>query len=324
MARPKRIDLPFTLYHVMSRTISGETAFKGAGDYLKFLFYLQKYVFLFDFRVHVYCLLPNHFHLLLESGKKASLSELMRRLLTAYTVYFNRKHARHGHLFQGRFKSLVVDKADYLLPLSSYIHSNPSRLKKQVDPESYKWSSLHYYLKGGEPTYLHTGEVLGWFRGGRKQYARFVKKGLSEDIKPGIIQQRFVGNEAFVKRWLGRLAQSEKRGARAAAAENKAIRKNKEEVDEQAKAIVRLVAEEYGYTPETLLNRRKQKGVLGDARTVLANLLRDHIPWTCKEIARFMNLKNYTTIYHHLEKIRENKDLDAIYKKIGKKWNPQS
>ena len=139
-----RIDLPFCLYHVISRTNSGEIAFTGKREMDKFLGYLEKYSKIFNFRIHAWCLMPNHFHLLLESTDQARLSELMRRLLTAYTIFCNRRRGRHGHLFQGRFKSFVVDKSEYLLELSRYIHLNPARMKKQVDPEIYYGSSLRF------------------------------------------------------------------------------------------------------------------------------------------------------------------------------------
>jgi len=316
MARPKRIDLPFTLYHVMSRTISGELAFKGPGDYRKFFHYLGEYARLFDFRVHAFCLLPNHFHLLLECGRNTALSELMRRLLTAYTIYFNKRHGRHGHLFQGRFKSLVVDKADYLLPLSSYIHSNPSRLKRAVDPETYEWSSLHYYLKGGEPVFLYTGEILGWFHGDRKEYARFVKDGLNEQTKPAIIGQRYIGNEPFVRRLKQRLEQREKKVKPSETLEKREKDTCRKEEERRAGLILLLVAEEYDYPPEILLQGQRRRGSLGQARTVLANILRDYLPWSCRVIAEFMKLKDYTTIYHHQERLRENKHLIAAYRKI--------
>ena len=85
MARPKRIDLPLCLYHVHSRTNSGDAAFLDSKDKQKFLYYLEKYLVLLSFRVHAWCLMANHFYLLLESGERVGLSEFMRRLLTAYT-----------------------------------------------------------------------------------------------------------------------------------------------------------------------------------------------------------------------------------------------
>lgn len=316
MARPKRIDVPHTLYHVMSRTISGEAAFRGDGDYLKFLHYLAKYVHLFHYRVHGYCLLSNHFHLLLESGPHAFLSELMRRLLTAYTVYYNRRHSRHGHLFQGRFKSMVVEKANYLLPLSRYIHTNPSRGKKPLDPETYKWSSLHFYLDGKEPAFLFTKEILGWFQGKRRAYADFIREGLNEKTKFLIVSQRFVGGQAFVKRWDERLKKmaNPKDVGRTSMEKSKLIQREAEE--QQADMIVRSVARAYGYKPEVLISGRSRRGALGQARTILCNLLRDYLPWSCRSIAEFLKIKEVAMIYHHRNKLIKNRELREIYSRM--------
>jgi len=156
MTRPKRIDLSFSLYHILSRTNSGDTAFQDNKDRSKFLEYVSRYTQLFDYRIHAWCLMSTHFHLFLESDQVPQLSEFMRRLLTAYTVYYNRRHRRHGHLFQGRFKSYIVDKSDYFLSLSRYIHLNPRETERPQDPFRYQGSSLRYYIKGGEPNFLHT------------------------------------------------------------------------------------------------------------------------------------------------------------------------
>jgi len=318
MSRPRRINVPFTLYHAMSRTNSGDIAFHDPKDHLKFLHYLQQYVILFDFRVHVFCLMGNHFHLLLESRRNASISELMRRLLTAYTVYYNRRYDRHGHLFQGRFKSLVVDKSNYLLPLSRYIHNNPVRLGQLSFPETYKWSSLHYYIKGNEPSFLYTGEILGWFQGQRKEYARFVREGLTEQTKPVIISQKFIGGEAFVKRWINRLKQwdMEEQKGKTLPSCVKSQGAGREEEKSRAALFLGLVAREYRFAPEALRQARVRQGAIGEARTILINLLRDYLPWTCQEIAEFMNLSHKTMIYHHQSKLRKNGDLRNKYEKI--------
>ena len=129
MARPKRIDLPFSLYHVLSGTNKRDKAFRDSRDENTFLSFVEKYSNIFSLRIHAWCLMPTFFHLLLETTDRPSLSEFMRRLLTAYTMYFNRRHKRNGYLLQGRFKSYIVDKTNYLLDLSRYIHLIPVETK---------------------------------------------------------------------------------------------------------------------------------------------------------------------------------------------------
>ena len=167
MARPKRIDLPDSLYFVHSRTDKGESAFADQKDRENFLMQISKCAGIYSFRVHAWCLMRDHFLLLLESTNRPGLSEFMRRLLTAYTVYFNRRHGRDGNLFHGRYKSYLVDKTDCLTDLSRHVHLAPAGGHYKADPFSYKSSSLQYYMKRGEPDFLFTQDILSHFRGRR-------------------------------------------------------------------------------------------------------------------------------------------------------------
>jgi putative transposase len=304
MARIKRIDLPFTLYHVFSRTNSGDLAYKDSRDRAKFLEYLSKYVQIFEFRVHAWCLMPNHFHLLLESMKHPLLSEFMRRLLTAYTVFFNRRHERHGHLFQGRFKSVVVDKSDYLLALSRYIHLNPVLSGGAGEPEAYQGSSLRFYLKGGEPAFLCTNEILSWFEGDREKYGKFIREGMNEDIKPMIIQRRFIGSQQFVRRLNSRLHYISRKGSRAHAAALKENLNKIEEENARASDILKAVADYFGRSQEEIQKGRFARNELFNARAVCAVLLREYLPWTCHDVEDFLCVKN--VFYQYQAHIKQN------------------
>jgi len=316
MVRPKRIDLPFALYHVFSRTNSGDTAFTDRRDRDRFLEYLAKYTDIFSFRIHAWCLMPNHFHFILESTDRPALSEFMRRLLTAYTVYFNRRHGRHGHLFQGRFKSFLVDKTDYLLALSWYVHHNPARMTQPLDPEKYEGSSLQYYIHGGDPPYLHTKEILTWFEGDRQKYAEFMRRGLDEQNKPSILQQRYIGGEAFARRMntrLGFLAQSDSRASKGRARREQAtIEKERD----QAEKILKAVTEYFKCDPQRIMQGYYCRGDVGRARTVFMGLLRDCLPWTNSQIAQYLGLKQKGGIYYHLEQIRKSQDLTKAFQSI--------
>src|SRR3989338_2495337 len=114
MARPLRIEFPGAFYHLYSRGNEGKEVFRSPTDYELLLFILKDTAERFDLVVHALCLMPNHFHLLIET-KDANLSHAMKRLLGLYTVRFNRLHKRLGHLFQGRYKGLLVDKDTYFL-----------------------------------------------------------------------------------------------------------------------------------------------------------------------------------------------------------------
>jgi putative transposase len=318
MARPKRINIPYCLFHVFSRTNSGDRAFLDQKDQCRFLEYLEKYAGLFSFRIHAWCMMPTHFHILLESTEKSAISELMRRLLTAYTVYFNRRHGRHGHLFQGRFKSLVVDKANYLLALSWYIHRNPDSGKPGINPETYAGSSLGYYINGGEPAFLHTSEILSWFKGDRAQYAEFMRKGLDEETKPMIIQQRFIGNEAFVERLKRRLNLMKKRGARGSQAMNKAKKQVREKELMFAKAITGKVGRYFHSDGLKIVKENHTHGDISRGRTVLMALLRNFLPWQITDIADYMNVREKSGVYYHLNLIKKDQALQQAIEEISK------
>ena len=317
MVRPKRIDLPHCLYHVLSRSNSGDIVFRDRRDQDKFLHYLSKYCHLLSFRVHAWCLMQNHFHLLLESTNRPSLSEFMRRLLTAYTVYYNRRHSRHGHLFQGRFKSYVVDKKSYLLSLSRYIHLNPFQKKKAKHPEKYQGSSLRYYINGGEPPYLYTGEILSFFKGMRKRYAKFVRDGLDEKLKLEIVNQRYLGDEAFVHRMRKRLGYLKESGSRAAVASRKR-RHSLEEIEEKkARKILDVVAKRFKISKKSILGKKGFHGGVGKARSVALYFLHQHLPWTYSELASYLGLKNKSSIDYHLRKAKDSRELKKIIREMG-------
>ena len=316
MARPKRIDLPFCLYHVISRTNSGDTAFQSQYEQKKFLEYLAKYCELFHYRIHAWCIMKTHFHLLLESGPLPRISELMRRLLTAYTVYFNRRHKRHGHLFQGRFKSYVVEKADYLLVLSRYIHLNPLQTKSPKDPFQYPGSSLSYYLNGSEPVFLHTSETLSWFNGDRKKYGQYIREGLKQELRLEIHQQRFIGGEKFAHRIRKRLRQRDQAGSRAHKALEISKRRNWEEEQKEAKKILSKVAKYYQVHPDIIKNGYWARGNIGKARTILIGLFRERLAWTGKQIGGYLGIKK--GLYGYLKKLGENKELRRDYESLKK------
>jgi putative transposase len=126
MARPLRVEYPGAFYHVMHRGNAGEDIFISSRDREKFLEYLAISVKRYEIKIHTYCLMTNHYHLLVETPHP-NLSQAIKWVNVSYAAYFNRKRRRAGHLFQGRFKSILVDADEYLKHLSRYIHLNPLR-----------------------------------------------------------------------------------------------------------------------------------------------------------------------------------------------------
>jgi len=314
MSRPLRIDLPFSLYHVISRSNSGECAFLDSRDHEKFLSYLVEYAALFSFKIHAFCLMSTHFHLLIESSDQPRLSELMRRLLTAYTVYFNRRHKRHGHLFQGRFKSYCVDKADYLLQVSRYIHLNPADAPSPHDPENYSGSSLRYYIRGGAPEWLYEKEILGWFKLDRKKYARFVREGLTEENVLPIHQQKFIGGEPFARRIWQRL-QKATEPKDAPDAEKKPPELARAEIA-RAEQIIEAVARRFDCAPSLIKGGRYGKTPLSRARSAAIFLLRRELPWSLGQTAAYLSLSNELSVLYHIRKIKSDELMMEEMEKI--------
>ena len=159
MARPLRVEFPGALYHIINRGNAGEDVFKSLRDREKFLDYLETASSRFSIRIHTYCLMTNHYHLLVETPE-ANLSQAIQWVNVSYAVYFNTKRQRRGHLFQGRFKALLVDADEYLKHLSRYIHLNPVRAKMVKSASDYPWSSYPFFIgKLKMPAWL-TGEWL--------------------------------------------------------------------------------------------------------------------------------------------------------------------
>ncbi len=187
MARPLRIEYPGAYYHVINRGNAGENIFIDERDKDKFLEYLAKCVERFTTRIHTYCLMSNHYHLLIETPQ-ANLSRAIQWLNVSYSVYFNKKHRRRGHLFQGRFKAILIDANEYLTLLSRYIHLNPVRAKIVTHPMEYPWSSYPAFAgKGRKPDWLETDTVLSYFGREKKEaiinHKNYVEKITIETIE---------------------------------------------------------------------------------------------------------------------------------------------
>ena len=145
MSRPLRIQYPGAWYHVMNRGRRGESVFVDKGDYAIFVELLKEVVDMYKMRVAAYCLIPNHYHLLLQTPG-GDLSRCMRHVNGIYTQRFNRTHHCDGQLFRGRYKSILVDGDSYLLELVRYIHRNPLKAGLAKKLSDYEWSSHRAYL----------------------------------------------------------------------------------------------------------------------------------------------------------------------------------
>lgn len=206
MARPLRIEYAGALYHITSRGNAKAAIFYDDSDRFLFLKLLAKVVKRFNWICHAYCLMTNHYHLLIETPE-GNLSAGMRQLNGVYTQTFNRKHDRVGHLFQGRFKSILIDKDSYLLELCRYIVLNPVRSGTARHPAQYPWSSYAATIgQAPRPTFLHTDWILDNFSQIRDEariaYQKFVADGLENPPSPwqALREQIALGSDIFVQK----------------------------------------------------------------------------------------------------------------------------
>jgi REP element-mobilizing transposase RayT len=205
MARQLRIEFPGAVYHVTSRGNARADIFEDDGDRELFLKVLGKVVKRYNWLCHAYCMMDNHYHLLIETPV-GNLSAGMRQLNGVYTGAFNRAHGRGGHVFQGRFKSVLVEKESHLLELCRYVVLNPVRAGMVELSEQYPWSSyLPTAAKVAKPSFLTTEWLLGNFSPAvtesRRRYRQFVKDGMSIHDSPWekLAGRIVLGTETFVR-----------------------------------------------------------------------------------------------------------------------------
>ena len=168
MARPVRIECEGAVYHVTARGNERSKIFFSRKDYARFKEYLGEAKEKYGFLLNAYVLMTNHYHLVVETPQK-NLSRIMHYLNGSYTTYTNIKRKRSGHLFQGRYKAIVVDKENYLLELSRYLHLNPVRAKMVEKPEEYPYSSYTSFISASPESMVNVGAVLGMFSKSEKQ-----------------------------------------------------------------------------------------------------------------------------------------------------------
>jgi REP element-mobilizing transposase RayT len=206
MSRPLRIEYPDAVYHVTSRGNARSDIFHSDSDREAFLKILTSVVRRFNWLCHAYCLMDNHYHLLIETPD-GNLSQGMRQLNGVYTQQYNWRHTKTGHVFQGRYKAILVDKDNYLLELCRYVVLNPVRAKMTEAPEQWKWSS--YRCTAGmkqPPDYLTTNWLLGLFSQrkseAQKLYRKFVRGGMGLKSPWQELQgQILLGKESFINEY---------------------------------------------------------------------------------------------------------------------------
>lgn len=281
MARPYRLQSENCLYHIMSRGDDRKPIYASAADYRKFMAYAVKAKERYQCCLYAYCLMANHFHLLLET-KLPNLSKIMHHIKGSYTTYYNIRHHRIGHLFQGRFKSIVVDKDSYFLQLSRYIHLNPVRAGVAKDPFEYEWSSYRGYL-GEKDEYIDRDQVEQCLGMTSREYRRYVLDGLKDHGDPlqKVYAGFLLGPVGFIK---NKLKDLEIQIANEEVVQRSAFSNDQEKV----KTIIDAVLVHFHLTLEQL---RTIKNRPMRAKQILIYLLREHTGLTNQAIGDIVGMR---------------------------------
>lgn len=309
MARKLRVEYPGAIYHVMNRGDHRELIFKAEFDRQRFLETLGRACEKTDWQVHAYCLMPNHFHLVIETPQP-NLVAGMKWLLGTYTGWFNRRHRLSGHLFSGRYKALPVDGSGngYLRTVCDYVHLNPARARL-IQPEAplrtFRWSSFGEYLDpaGQRVRWLRVERMFGECGiardtpAGRRQFERRTEQcrqmQKQRDWQP-LRQSWFLGDEEFRRELLEQM--SSKLGAHHFGPERQASAAS------QAEAVIAVVLKRSKLTEQDLERMLKAD----PWKLSLARRLRQETTVTLKWIAERLHMGTWTYLNNRLYWDRRN------------------
>jgi putative transposase len=309
MARQLRILYPDACYHVTCRGNARQSIFAGDEDREQFVVFLKDAKQLHQVILHGYVLMGNHFHLLVQTPL-ANLAEFMRCLNIRYTAWYNRRHRRCGHLYQGRYHARLVDADAYLLEVSRYLHLNPARVsgfesagsKRWQRLRSYQWSSLPGYLDKGRMERGMTYEPVLSMAGGRSAYRDFVLDGLRRNAGSPFLEssdRMVLGDEAFVERVRSEHVKSGSRSEQPAYRELTAVRLEPEQ-------IVECVAETLSIDREELVSRSSD----GVARGILGEMLQRYGGLTGQAVGDLLGGIHYSAVSRLRRRLRPRREKD--------------
>jgi len=320
MPRQARLDAPGALHHIMVRGIDKAAIFADDQDRSRFLERLGKAVTEGKCSIYAWVLMDNHVHLLFKSGDHG-ISAIMRKLLTWYAQYFNRRHSRTGHLFQNRYKSILCDEENYLLALIRYIHLNPVRakiVKTLVELDRYPWSGHSTIIGKSKHPWMDIDAVLSQFgfkkRRAISEYRRFVMEELGSGKNPeltggGLLRSQGGWSRVLALQRSGQKQEADERilgtgdfvHAVMREVEERQLRQTK--LRKRGKGIAEIIAEECKRrgVNEKELTRGSRRQKVSQARAVIALRCKEEIGCSGAEIARHLGV-NTTSINRAVER----------------------
>ena len=306
MARPLRIEYPDAWYHVMNRGRRGEDIFADDQDYIMFTDLLRETSEMWNVRVAAYCLMPNHYHMLLQTPN-ANLSRSMRHLNGVFTQRYNGRHQCDGQLFRGRYKSILIDSDSYLLQAVRYIHRNPVRAGLVEKIDAYKWSSHKGYLSiAGKWEWLYKSYILSMLSRNRKSRLRYYKRWVSvaedDEVSKKISGAKWpvcLGPQEFIDRIKEKYGSGEI---------NREIPASRELLPDR-KRIVDEVCRFYGVKNTEIM--KSQRGRRNDARNAAIYLTRKFRLDTFSEIGKQYKIDNDRTVRSVVERMKKRLTADG-------------
>lgn len=290
MARPLRIEYEGAVYHVTARGNERAKIFFSKRDHERFKEYIAAAKNKFDLILHAYVLMTNHYHLIVETPQK-NLSRIMHFINGSYTTYLNIKKKRTGHLFQGRYKAILVDKDNYLLELSRYVHLNPVRAKMAVRPEDYLHSSYRSYVTGKPEDIVSTETILRMSAAKRTdsaaRYRDFVERAMGEELAnplQKVYGGMILGGRMFIRDTLQRVKSERIKSPETS--HRKAVRSGLEVED-----IISACCEHFGVAREELIGDRS-----GVPRKACVHLAKKYTPATNRDIAEKFGVLTYSAV----------------------------
>jgi len=301
MSRPLRIQYPDAWYHVMNRGRRGESVFLDKQDYSMFVELLKEVVDMYKVRVGAYCLIPHHYHILIQTPG-GDLARCMRHLNGIYTQRFNRAHHCDGQLFRGRYKSILVDANSYLLELVRYIHRNPLEAGLVKELNKYAWSSHKGFLSNAKKwDWLHRSFILSLFgrerREGINTYKKFILTETPEEINRIFSKSKFpaiLGSESFIDKVKEKFFHAKRHD------EIPQSRRLAPDAEKIRKAICKA----YGIKESSLFSSRR--GVLNEPRNVAIFLVRHLRGEKLEEIGRQFGISKYSSVSSVIEKMKKD------------------
>lgn len=310
MSRPLRIEYPGAWYHVMNRGRRGEKIFHDRQDYESFVKVLEESSEMWNIRVAAYCLMTNHYHILLQTPE-ANVSRSMRHINGVYTQRFNKRHRCDGQLFRGRYKSILVGGDSYLLQLVRYIHRNPVKAGIASKPDYYPWSSHKGYLSVAKKwTWLHKEFIFSMLTKNRKdwvkEYRRFVAMESDEGIAGLLERKRWpavVGPETFID-WV--------KGKYYALKADQEVPQAKD-LAPKTDLIINAVCKFYDVGRDELY--RSRRGQFNEPRNVAIFLTRKLRQDSLKEIGHQFHMEKYSSVSSIIERMKNQMLVDRNLKK---------